>query len=324
MHLSEIQPGMKFGHWEVIKFDHVNKHRIKYWLCRCDVCGTERPVRGTSLISGYSVACSKQCADTLIGQTFGEWTVLKQDKSKPRNYICRCSCGTVKSVDGSSLKRGMSKSCGCKKVKDICQRNKENAESHVGERYGKLTIIGYELKGKNYWYRCKCDCGSEITTIGKRLFSGGVYSCGCVNSRANEVMDKILREKNIPFKREYRFADCCDKRPLPFDFAIFNNEDELVGLMELNGSQHYGDSPTGFYTEEMYDYIQKHDRIKMNFCKQNHIPLLVIPYQFFDELEKFLTTSNFWRIVTKNFNDQDSLFRDSEEHGDNESPKDMV
>ena len=36
---SEIQPGMKFNHWEVIKFDHKNKHGVLYFLCKCDVCG---------------------------------------------------------------------------------------------------------------------------------------------------------------------------------------------------------------------------------------------------------------------------------------------
>ncbi len=300
--ISDIQPGMKFGHWEVIKFHHKNKHRIKYWLCRCDVCGTERPVRGTLLVSGYSVACSKRCADTLIGQQFGEWTVLKVDKSQPRNYICRCSCGVVKSVFSGSLKQGMSKSCGCKKVQNIHEKNEERVESHIGERYGKLIITGYQLKGKDYWYTCKCDCGAEITVIGKQLFFGGVCSCGCINSRANEEMDKILKEKNILFKREYKFLDCIDKRPLPFDFAIFNKQDELIGLIELNGAQHYG-CIRGFYTKESCDYIQKHDRIKIGFCKKNNIPLLVIPYQFFDELEKFLITSDFWKIITKNFND---------------------
>ena len=34
---SEIKPGMKFGHWEVIKFDHTNVHRIKYFLCKCEI-----------------------------------------------------------------------------------------------------------------------------------------------------------------------------------------------------------------------------------------------------------------------------------------------
>nr|DAU99610.1 MAG TPA: hypothetical protein [Bacteriophage sp.] len=52
-------------------------------------------------------------------------------------------------------------------------------------------------------------------------------------------MNRILLKFNIPFKREYKFQDCRDKLPLPFDFALFNDENELIGLIENNGSQHY-------------------------------------------------------------------------------------
>ena len=300
---SEIKPGMKFNHWTVIKYDHTNPHRVKYFLCKCDVCGAEKPVRGTSLIDGSSKACSKQCANSLIGQTFGEWTLLRVDKSHPRNYICRCSCGTIKSVYAPSLKNGSSKSCGCKKVEKMKEKNKENAESHIGEKYGRLTILDTYKKGNDYWYKCKCDCGNEVEVLGKRLFNGTTSSCGCLNSKANELMDKILTKYNIPFKREYKIADCADKLPLPFDFAIFNNENELIGLIELNGSLHYSTSGTGWDTPERLIRQQKHDYIKRLYCEKSRVPFLVIPYQYFNEIEKFLITSDFWKIIIKNFND---------------------
>lgn len=300
---SEIKPGMKFGHWEVIKFDHTNDHRIKYFLCKCDVCGNYRPVRGTSLINGTSTACSRECDNNIDGQIFGEWTVLHKDKSRPRYSICRCSCGTIKSVFTSSLKNGTSKSCGCLSRKHSKEKNEKNAQSHIGEKHGFLTIEDCFLKDGSYWYKCKCDCGNKIDVLGKRLFYGMTSSCGCMNSKANELMDKILTKYNIPFKREYKFKDCADKAPLPFDFALFNNEQELIGLIELNGSLHYSTSGTGWDTPERLIYQQKHDYIKRLYCENNKIPFLVIPYQYFNEIEKFLITSDFWEIIIKNFND---------------------
>lgn len=300
---SEIQPGMKFGHWQVIKFDHSNEHRIKYFLCKCEVCGNIRPVRGTALINETSTACSKSCSESLLGLTFGKWTVLKKDVSKPRNYICKCECGTIKSVFGGSLKQGSSKSCGCLKKELTKKRFQENANSHIGEKYGLLTIEGIELKGQDYYYNCKCDCGNKATVLGKRLFSGVTNSCGCINSKANALMAQILEKYSIPFKREYRFEDCKDKSTLPFDFALFNNEDELIGLIENNGDQHYSARGTQWNTPERLIYTQRHDYIKQTFAEDNKIPLLVIPYQYFNELEKFLITSDFWQIIIKNFND---------------------
>jgi hypothetical protein len=57
----------------------------------------------------------RKCVD-LTGKTFGRWTVLRREgstkDSKPL-WLCECECGTIKTVNGASLKRGDSKSCGC-------------------------------------------------------------------------------------------------------------------------------------------------------------------------------------------------------------------
>lgn len=50
----------------------------------------------------------------MTGQVFGEWTVLQRaGKATSGNYkwLCRCSCGTVKEVDGNSLRSGKSTHC---------------------------------------------------------------------------------------------------------------------------------------------------------------------------------------------------------------------
>lgn len=302
---GEIKPGMKFGHWEVIKFDHTNKHRIKYFLCKCDVCGTTRPVRATALISGTSTSCSKKCSRSIIGLRFGRWTVLKEDKSRPCYVICKCDCGTIKSVFKGSLTEGQSLSCGCLKSKKLKTKNGESAKSHIGEKHGILTIQDYYVKDNSYYYNCKCDCGNEVTVLGKRLFSGTTTSCGCINLKANMRMDQLLNKLNIPHKREYRFENCRDKAPLPFDFALFNREGELIGLIENNGNQHYSARGTQWNTPERLIYTQKHDYIKQKFAEDNHIPFLIIPYQYFAEkdMERFLLTSDFWKIIIRNFND---------------------
>lgn len=368
---SEIQPGMKFGHWTVKKYSHKNKHRVKYFLCKCD-CGTERAVRGTALIQGTSVACSRQCANNIIGQKFGKWTVLRVDKSRPSYYWCRCECGVERSVCGSALRTGRTLSCGCSRnnsqgsenisgVKESttlkyqgkvgehighltvlsldgsyrfkcrcdcgkvftarkyqvvtgnttscgCQRAKTYRENKlaeysekIGTKINYLTIDDCYYKNNNFWYNCTCECGKKISVLATKVISSYIQSCGHIKSKAEEEMAQILTERNIIYKREYKFLDCVDKAPLPFDFAIFNEVGELVGLMELNGAQHYIQG--GWATAERVAYIQKHDKIKYNFCLKNKIPLLVIPYQFYGELEKFLTSSNFWNIITENFND---------------------
>jgi hypothetical protein len=57
----------------------------------------------------------------LAGQQFGNWTVIGEKpikKTMPNGakrcyWLCRCICGREREVNGTSLKRGISKSCGC-------------------------------------------------------------------------------------------------------------------------------------------------------------------------------------------------------------------
>jgi hypothetical protein len=52
----------------------------------------------------------------MIGKHFDRWIVLKQvgrTKNRSIAWLCRCDCGTERIVDGSSLRSGRSRSCGC-------------------------------------------------------------------------------------------------------------------------------------------------------------------------------------------------------------------
>lgn len=58
---------------------------------------------------------------------FGNWTVLKYDTYKPGGayWICRCSCGTIRSVLGENLIKGRSVSCGCSHKPGLAHDNQK-------------------------------------------------------------------------------------------------------------------------------------------------------------------------------------------------------
>lgn len=113
---KNIEPGDVFGEWTVCNM--IDK--LHAW-CRCS-CGVERKVYKYSLLEGESTSCGhrqranqlKQKRAELVGQTFGEWTVL--DVLPKRLAVCRCSCGTIREVLIPALLSGVSKSCGCKRL----------------------------------------------------------------------------------------------------------------------------------------------------------------------------------------------------------------
>jgi hypothetical protein len=68
-----------------------------------------------------------------------------------------------------------------------------------------------------------------------------------------------------------------------YDFAIFNNNNQLLCLIEYNGKQHYKVTG-GWNTEEALQITQNRDKQKRDWCEKLHIPLYVISYQ--DEIDK--------------------------------------
>jgi hypothetical protein len=51
------------------------------------------------------------------GRRVGRWSVLREvPRKRPHNgarWLCKCDCGTLKEMDGTSLREGTSRSCGC-------------------------------------------------------------------------------------------------------------------------------------------------------------------------------------------------------------------
>ena len=47
----------------------------------------------------------------LTGQRFERWLVI--ERASENRWLCRCDCGTSRTVDDSNLKHSLSKSCGC-------------------------------------------------------------------------------------------------------------------------------------------------------------------------------------------------------------------
>lgn len=50
----------------------------------------------------------------------------------------------------------------------------------IGQRFGRLTVIGKERVGRQSYWRCRCDCGNEKSIQCGNISSGATRSCGCL------------------------------------------------------------------------------------------------------------------------------------------------
>ena len=223
----------------------------------------------------------------LTNQTFGNLTVIKKSEKKASNghlmWECKCSCGNEKiiTVQGSHLRSGHTQSCGCLQKKFAREMNFVDI---AGQQFGGLTAIkniGSSEKGQAIW-QCKCKCGNIIEVVGSDLRNGHTQSCGCVRSVGETKIIKILTENNIKFTTQKTFTNCVfsnSKGLARFDFWVENKY-----LIEYDGIQHFDPYQQFGKNLESFQLSQQRDEYKNQWCKENSIPLIRIPYTIYDNL----------------------------------------
>ena len=92
-----------------------------------------------------------------------------------------------------------------------------------------------------------------------------------------------LFQNKINYEKEKCFEKCVGERMLPFDFYL----PEYNMCIEYQGQQHYHPVEV-FKGENGFKLRQKYDKIKKDFCLNNGIKLVEIPYWEYENIEKIL------------------------------------
>lgn len=208
-----------------------------------------------------------------IGDKFSKLTVVKESEKKGKNkyYDCQCDCGEMRTVVGWRLTNGEI---------TACKKCKRNFNDITGKKFGKLTVLSETSKrtsNREIIWHCQCECGSYVDIPGTSLRSGHTTSCGCINYSIGEKnIQQILDNNNISYIKEFKPTELNNKR---FDFAILDKNNNIIRIIEFDGRQHY-DINTHYFSEQQVIS----DNIKNNWCKENNIPLVRIPYTLRDKM----------------------------------------
>ena len=236
-------------------------------------------------IGGFPVFTGKSSkkAKDLTGQRFNRLTVITRGENICNHpaWICKCDCGNYTLVSTQCLLRGTTKSCGCwrKEMPGLKQRL-----DIANKRFGKLTALSIDWeqtrRERCTWWRCKCDCGTELSVSLNHLTRGLTGSCGCENKSLGErKIAQILTANHIKFIEQYTFADLKGKTGLPYRYDFFLPDYNL--LIEYDGIQHYKEVK---YFNISLKEQQKRDKIKDKYAKDHHIKLIRIPYTKYNSL----------------------------------------
>lgn len=122
----------------------------------------------------------------MIDKKFNRLTVIKfshYDKNHRKHYLCKCDCGVEKTIQGSLLKSGNTKSCGCfgKEIRRTLHKLPNN-KGVINQ-----IILGYKRHAKRRGFSWSLTFDEVANTISKPC-----HYCGAINS--NKKITKNCKE----------------------------------------------------------------------------------------------------------------------------------
>lgn len=258
---------------------------------KCRECGDIKNVTPASFIR-QKIGCKKCYHNSRIitfkeeqkrisEMTNNEYTLISKDNDTRGQITIRHElCGyEYKTYHGSFIYSGKR----CRKCYGTATWSLEEWNNFLTKNMHDYKMLSEYSTGSNKVKIQHSTCGREWWVEPRALKMG--VRCTCIHiSKGERIIKDILENKKIKFISQFRIEKCKDILPLPFDFAVLNEGGEISFLLEYQGIQHF--KPSTLFGEESFKDTQKHDKIKIDYCKTNNIKLFHINYN--ENIEKSL------------------------------------
>lgn len=172
--------------------------------------------------------------------------------------------------------------CGCKTG---IERNRTPEEfineTNLNCDRGSYALVG-QYKDQTKPVLLRHSCGFVWKVRPRDVIHGRVFcpKCGAFESKGVRFISNLLESMSIPYEREVRLENSRQR----FDFYIEIKKYKLA--IEYNGIHHYEEVDFFSPTPEQQ---QERDARKKEYCKNNNIHLLSVPYYLSnDEIKKLI------------------------------------
>lgn len=193
-------------------------------------------------------------------------------------------CNQCKMIFNITPKRHINSKNGCPKCFGTRKHTHEEYIDKCNNKHNfKYSYISeYQGLYKDIEILCNT-CGNIFIYTAKAHLHSGYGCTHCKISKGEEKILKYLQSHDIAYIREYCFNDCVNQKKLPFDFYLPDHNT----CIEYDGEQHY--KPIKHFGGiEKYKEIRIRDKIKTDYCVNNNIKLIRIPYIFQEYIDDIL------------------------------------
>lgn len=180
----------------------------------------------------------------------------------------------------------------CNVCSGLSKKTTEQFKCEVHEMTnGEYCSVGEYITAHHH-IKMRHNVCNNTYTVTPHNFLMGRRCPTCKSSKGESRIREFLLNNKHHFQEQYKMNECRNINPLPFDFAILNENKDINCLIEYDGEQHYVPVNFGGVSDEEalenFKQIQNNDKIKNQYCQNNNIKLIRIPYWEFENIEKTL------------------------------------
>ncbi len=272
-------------------------------LCRCKIDGNEWSPIGRSLLYGNGCPVCGENSRRIkrkktIVEFINEMSIVNPDIEIIGKYVnnstkIKCKCKNDGHEWHSVPYNLLNKTAGCPE----CAKKRMyilNALSNE-EFLNRLSIANPTIdpleEYSNFFTKLKCRCkvhNSIFYQTPHGMLSRKNGCSSCTQTSGEKIMNDILTDFGFNITHQHSFTDCVYKNKLKFD--AFDLENNIA--YEFNGEQHY--RPVDFagkgekWANKQFEINKIRDNIKIKYCNDKNISLIIVPHWEKDNMEYFL------------------------------------
>ena len=213
-----------------------------------------------------------------------KYNILKEERDETSKIWYTCECKKCKRISTHLLSSFLENTCRCEGKGN--RWTEKEFKQKLYEEFGNEYILLSPFKTVNDKSLFKHTCGFAWSTTPAHVLYNkvGCPKCCKEQSKGAKIIESELKNLNINYEKE-RYLENSLQR---FDFYFEINNKKYA--IEYNGEQHYKYIPF-FHGNDINNFYkrQERDKRKAQYCKDNDIELIIIPYIFsHEEIRRYI------------------------------------